>query len=274
MDMSTYDNPEGFDSSEDRGEARKTGAQGQFLIPPGPWHEFPAFWDVLRMAGKDWPGIAKVDSVSRQQKWDTAKAKGSHGGTRKFAGADLATVSIVIVFWDSEQWDAIQKDFLPLVEPDPGKDKPAVLDVSHAVLEARKIKQVTVDGVDGPSVDGGFGTITIQCTEYRAPSEKNATGTAQSNQGKKTNGGNSKNNSRCQELAARYEQLQADNAQQQAYINTTIQLEGDSADVEDRERQIDNNNVEMARIAEEQRSLGCGGQTQAKPSASGASDPP
>lgn len=147
-------------------------------LPPGPWHEFPELWDRCILGDYELPGLAKVE-VLRQNKWDTKKSKGSHGGERQFGGVDLAKVRIEVRFWTAEQWSSWFTDGFFILEPGP-KD-PSVKDaiaISHVVTDARKVFAITIDAIDGPSVDGGIGVIEIEATEYREPDKNNANGKA------------------------------------------------------------------------------------------------
>jgi hypothetical protein len=167
------------------------------LIPAGPWHEQPEFWDRITLADRQWPGLATVE-VSRANKWDSKKAKGSHGQEREFSGVDAAKVKIRIRIWTSEQWAEITSDLLPTIEPSPEKAKVDSITIGHAVASARKVQRITVDVVKGPSEEAdGTWAIDIDATEYRAPATKNATGTAT---GKGTGGGNPAPGSVCDQL--------------------------------------------------------------------------
>lgn len=144
-------------------------------IPAGPWHTNPEAWDSVVIDGKTWPGIATVN-FKRANKWDTPKAQGSHGAKRKFKGADLGSGSIEVVYWTTEQHDEIVT-LLADLEPEPGKDEPKSHRIQHAVAVIRKLKDFTVDDIDGPKVKNGFGTFVIGITEHREPTTNKATGT-------------------------------------------------------------------------------------------------
>lgn len=147
------------------------------LIPAGPWHDEPELWDRVVFGDVEAPGIATVE-VTRSNKWDEKKAKGSHGGEREYSGADLAKIKITIVTWTSEQHAEMRDKVLPLVEPVPGKKKVDAVPVQHAVTILRGVSSVTIDEVDGPSVSDGKATWKIDAKEHREPETSNATGTA------------------------------------------------------------------------------------------------
>lgn len=147
-------------------------------LPPGPWHEFPELWDKCILGDLELPGLSSIE-VLRQNKWDTKKSKGSHGGERQFGGVDLAKVKIETRFWTAEQWEKWLRDVFPLIEPGP-KD-PSVKDaiaISHVVSDARKVAAITIDAINGPWVESGIGVIEIEATEYREPDKTNANGKA------------------------------------------------------------------------------------------------
>ena len=172
-------------------------------IPRGPWHTNPEAWDSAVIDAKTWPGIATIN-FKRANKWDTPKAQGSHGAPRKFKGVDLGTGSIEIVYWTQEQHDEIVT-LLADIEPEPGKTEPKSHRIQHAVATVRKLKDFTVDDVDGPKVRGGIGTFVIGITEHREPTTAKATGTAK---GSGAAGAQAKQTSYCQARQAEIDMLQ------------------------------------------------------------------
>lgn len=188
------------------------------IIPPGPWNVFPEQWDRVVLDDVEWPGLATV-TVSRANKWDAKKAKGAHGEEREFSGVDPAKVTIVIKFWDFNAWyELVVSDLIKVVEPNPEKKKPDSIKIAHAVAQARGVDRITVDTVDGPTkAEEGIWTLTIQATEYRPPSTKNATGTAT---GKGSPPGDPKNApNQCADLASELAFKKAEFADIQGQIN-------------------------------------------------------
>ena len=173
-------------------------------IPRGPWHTNPEAWDSAVIDGKTWPGIATIN-FKRANKWDTPKAQGSHGAPRKFKGVDLGTGSIEIVYWTQEQHDEIVT-LLADLEPEPGKTEPKSHRIGHAVATVRKLKDFTVDDIDGPKVKAGIGTFVIGITEHREPTTNKATGTVKGSAG--GNSGTAKNAAYCQARQAEIDFLQ------------------------------------------------------------------
>lgn len=148
-------------------------------ILPGPWAEFSDVWDTLFLGGKEWPGIASI-VVTRANKWDEKKAKGSNQAERQYTGTDPASVKITLRFWNSaEHYDALVSECLPLVEPQDEKKRKEPLEISHAVTQARRVSKVTIDSVSGPDDNGDqTWSFSIDATEYRAPTTiKSGTGT-------------------------------------------------------------------------------------------------
>ncbi len=167
-------------------------------IPAGPWHEEPELWDTAVLNDVECPGICKVE-ISRGNKWDEKKAKGSHGAEREYSGAEPAKVKLSIVTWTSAHHTVMREKVLPIVEPVPGKKKVDAVQLQHAVAIARSVSAFTVDDVDGPSVSDGKATWKISGTEYRKPSTQNATGTAKGGKG-----GNPKLAGSCVEMTQIY----------------------------------------------------------------------
>jgi hypothetical protein len=139
-------------------------------ILAAPWTLQSDVWDTLTLGGKEWPGIASI-VVTRANKWDEKKAKGSNQAERVYQGTDPASIKITIRFWnDAEQYQALIGECLPLVEPEDEKKRKEPLDISHAVTQARKIGRVTIDSVSGPDDNGDqTWSFSIDATEYRAP---------------------------------------------------------------------------------------------------------
>jgi hypothetical protein len=145
---------------------------------PDPPQAVAEVWDKATFNDLECPGLASV-SISRANKWDTKKAQGSHGGERQFKGADLATVKIKVRLWTADDYVDFNENILPLLEPDPGKQKPSGVSLGHAVAWARNLRAITVDSVSGPESDNaGFVEYDIDATEYREPDKTNATGKA------------------------------------------------------------------------------------------------
>lgn len=233
-------------------------------IPNGPWHSTPDDWDKVELAGKVWPGLAMVE-VRRANKWDTKKAQGSHGAEREYKGADLAQVRIEIRYWTTEHHEQV-KEYLPDIEPVPGKKTQDAVSLKHAVSIVRKVESVTIDDIDGPKVSNGVGTLTIAATEYRKPTSENATGTASGRNGP----GNPKNaQGNCATLQSQYAQLLIQWNQQAAELNRlTAALESDNtqqllglgvteADVNRQKQVLDDINAQMREVQGEMDRNGC-----------------
>jgi len=139
-------------------------------ILAAPWTLQSDVWDTLTLGGKEWPGIASI-VVTRANKWDEKKAKGTNQAERVYQGTDPASVKITLRFWnDAEQYQTLLSECLPIVEPEDEKKRKEPLDISHAVTQARKIGRVTIDSVSGPDDNGDqTWSFSIDATEYRAP---------------------------------------------------------------------------------------------------------
>ena len=194
-------------------------------IPNGPWHDTPDDWDKVELAGKVWPGLAMVE-VDRANKWDTKKAQGSHGGEREYKGADLAPVRIEIRYWTTEHHEQV-REFLPDIEPVPGKKKQDAVSIKHAVTILRKVESITVDNISGPKVSNGIGTITITATEYRKPTSEHASGTASG----KFVGGDPRNaQGNCATLQDQYAHAVGSYATESARLNSLMAIAASNGD--------------------------------------------
>lgn len=276
-DLFGFDEPQGFGEDQNqRGDAKKTGKNGQKFIPPGPWDEFPALWDKLTVDGEELPGIATV-TVERKNRYDDEKAKGQHKGTKKFSGVDAAKIKIHWYVWESTDYDDLRDKHLKKIEPDPTKDKPTSIKLGHAVLTLRKVSWVAVDKVSGPEVSDGIGKFEVDATEVDDPSTKNATGTI--------GPGTAKGNTRCQQLAEEYREcqqrdakLRGDRASMDQEVYMGISPNGRANFEEDRAARVDQNTAlrnqnhdRMEQIADEQRRLGCASaQVSSDPTAASA----
>lgn len=167
-------------------------------LPLGVADAEPELWDTVVLGGKESPGLAAV-TVSRANKSDEKKAKGESGSTKEYSGADTAKVNVSIKYITAAEHEEFLKEILPVIEPNPEKKKVEAISISHPVATARSVKKITVDKVDGPNKSGdGIWEWTIEATEFRQPSTKNATGTFK--------GGPPKSNG-CRDLAAHYEEM-------------------------------------------------------------------
>lgn len=157
----------------------------QNLVPPSSADVFPSVWGTVSLAGRQWPGRARV-TCSRGNDWDRPKAPGEHSAEAKLKGSRLASVTIEIEYWTHDQHNEAF-ELLQIIEPTPGKVKLGAVEISHAVTIFRGVSQVTIDDIAGPlKGDDGLYKITIQATEQRPVTPKNATGTASGGTGADT----------------------------------------------------------------------------------------
>lgn len=112
-------------------------------------------WDVLSLNDKDVPGLCKVSNIKRGPKYDKKEAKGQTRSKVTFQGWKSADAKLVIRLWRTSQEVAFDADVLPLLEPEPGKDQPKTLRVSHPALAKRKVGSILVEELEGPNVDDG-----------------------------------------------------------------------------------------------------------------------
>lgn len=152
------------------------------LISGGPWTgDEHRFWSGGTISGVDLPGLVQV-KVSRANTWDRKIAKGAHGETQTFNGRKAADIDITIRVWTQEQWDSLQSEIIPMLEPQTGKETPKPLDLVHPGAAARNVKAILIDSVAGPDPkDSGIYEMAIRAFEYAPVNKSNASGTAKGN---------------------------------------------------------------------------------------------
>ncbi|MGK3995093.1 hypothetical protein [Sorangium sp. So ce1024] len=139
-----------------------------------PWPETqPGAWDTLFLAGRVFPGLAKV-KVKGGQKIDRKDAPGSDGESTTQQGEKAKDVEIVHRMWTQEQWDEYEACFL-LVEPVAEKRRP--VDIVTSQTAFRLITSVIIEEIDGPNWDEEkrWMEVRYRCIEHKPPPPKNTT---------------------------------------------------------------------------------------------------
>jgi hypothetical protein len=139
-----------------------------------PWPETqPGAWDVLFLAGRVFPGLAKI-KVKGGQKIDRKDAPGSDGETTVQQGEKAKDVDIVHRMWTQKQWDEFESCFL-LIEPISEKRRP--VDIVTSQTAFRLITSVIVEEIDGPewAEDKRWMEFRYKCIEHKPPPPKNTT---------------------------------------------------------------------------------------------------
>lgn len=160
-------------------------------MPFGPADADPTLWDTVIIGDVPFPGLATVE-VERGNKRDDKTAKGQHGSDDEYSGAENATVRIRLRYLTQADDDDFDRNCLPIIEPNPEKKKVEAKSISHPAAAKRKVSHIKIDNVSGPVITNGVYEWSIDATESRPPSPKNATGSMKS-------GGPAKG-STCQQL--------------------------------------------------------------------------
>jgi len=139
------------------------------------WRAQPGLWDELMLAGRVWPGLAKI-TVKGGQDIDVKKAAGAHGAQLTYKGYAPKDVSIVLRFWTPEHWIEIQKR-MPDIEPKPGKKTLEPLDITHPVTKVRNVKAIAIKDITGPDESNvrNCYELKISAIEFFPPAKKKAT---------------------------------------------------------------------------------------------------
>lgn len=124
--------------------------------------------DVIRLAGKDSPGLATVViKTGSPRKWDERAGYGVAGSALVYMGRRLAHFDVELRLYTSEHW----RDWAAwkvLVDRPPYGKLPRALDISHPWLAMHDIKAAVVEDVVGPvPIDNGGQLITISFIEWR-----------------------------------------------------------------------------------------------------------
>ena len=141
------------------------------------WLDSPGAWDTLVLAGKSWPGIAKV-TIKGGCDLDVKKGKGSHGAQITYTGYSPREVTIALRIWTRDQWTLLQ-DLIATIEPSPSKRKLVPYDITHPVTTFRKVKSIAIKDIDGPDEGSPKGSreLKISAIEFFPPTKKNGTST-------------------------------------------------------------------------------------------------
>jgi hypothetical protein len=134
----------------------------------------PEAWDTLLLAGRIWPGIAKV-KVRGGRKIDRKPAPGAHGEKITAQGAKARDVDITIRCWTREQWSELE-DAIATIDPERDQKKnPEPLFIAHPATATRGVANIFVENIEGPDWDRGYMTVHISAVEYFPSPKKNAT---------------------------------------------------------------------------------------------------
>lgn len=154
----------------------------------------PQVWDVLVIAGKLTPGLAKLQEVVRKHEWDVKKGKGAKGATETLTQLPPAEITFEFFVWSKDQcglWDAI----LPLFKYDPTRKTVSAVDVYHPSLADVDVTSVVTVDIGGWTHEGGgLYRRLVKLLEYYPAANADATGTANGSTGTDPNDPNNANN--------------------------------------------------------------------------------
>lgn len=143
-----------------------------------PWED-PLAYDQPIIAGRKWPGVARVQGCDRAHEWQVNKAQGSEGATTTLLGAGLAEPKITFKIWKGydglkwvdyfAEWDSYRTVFDRTVA---GKKAEAIV-VEHPQFSHNKIRAVVMKRMGDlvPQPDGSA-EVTVELLEYRKPKPK------------------------------------------------------------------------------------------------------
>lgn len=125
--------------------------------------------DVIRLAGRESPGIATVSNASSPRRWDIRKGYALSGARAVFRGLDVAKFKVTIRLYTEKDWDDWHA-WKDLVQRPPSGIRPKSLDIWHPVLEECGITSANVENVSQPeqTTQDGEWSITIDFIEHRA----------------------------------------------------------------------------------------------------------
>lgn len=145
-------------------------------LPYGVADGTPHIWDKVSFNDLECPGVASVE-IERTHKKDDKQAKGSNGSQVSYAGVEPAKVKVGISYLTEEEHAFFLDKVVKILDPNPDKKKVEAVKLNHAVATARNVTAITIDKLSGPSFNSGAWTWSIEATESRPPTQKNATGT-------------------------------------------------------------------------------------------------
>ncbi len=138
----------------------------------------PNPYDVVVIAGRKTPGVAKVHAVP-SRKVDRKKPAGSDGERPTFHGYVAAEVDVRIWIWTPDQLEVYDALVREVLWPAQSKQDPVALSIYHPELDRLRIKSVAI--VSPSTLDDGRvpqeRVAMIKCVEFAPPTGKNATKT-------------------------------------------------------------------------------------------------
>lgn len=124
--------------------------------------------DFCLLGGQITPGIARIEGLSRKQKWDVKDGQGQKGAKITYVGDVLSKFRIKVTLWDDEQFKVWKANIDPVLQKSWNPPHPAI-DIWHPDTVEKGIKSIVVEDVSQfVEIKDGW-EITINVVEYREP---------------------------------------------------------------------------------------------------------
>lgn len=125
--------------------------------------------DYALVAGRRTPGLCDIEGAGSPRQWDERRGYGVSGATLVYRGLRLATFSMRLRLYSSQDWTDWEA-FRSTVSRAPIGERAQALDVVHPLLEQVGIRSAVVEDVLAPVQTGeGEWTIEIRWREFRRP---------------------------------------------------------------------------------------------------------
>jgi hypothetical protein len=143
--------------------------------------ESTAAWDVVLIGGTAAsPGLVRIKSCVRKNKWDVKIGKGTIGATETFVGIPPAEIELEFKLWLPDHFTA-WSTFVQNFQYDPSK-QPGVanaIDIWHPALAFLGITSVVATEIGAPMMQPDFlWLINVKLLEYLKVPNTSAVGTA------------------------------------------------------------------------------------------------
>jgi hypothetical protein len=136
----------------------------------------PKPYYAIRLGGVELPGVAKVEGLDCEHKWDIKEARGLSGATMTWQGYVPAPFDITVKFWEREQFDAWKNSLLKKFLPGPSAKTPAPLDVVHPLTAMANVTRIIIRKGSLTFDEQSF-TVKFSCTQWFPQPKKAATTT-------------------------------------------------------------------------------------------------
>ena len=142
----------------------------------------PEYFDTILAAGVPSPGVVRVQDIAREYVWDMKQAPGAAGENMTFKGLKNVAFSLEFqLLGDAqlEEWES----WIALWDFDPNKQQPTPVNVSHPLLEERRVSIVAAKKIYAPKQarpGDNLWIAKIEAVEWRPPPKANVAKSPQS----------------------------------------------------------------------------------------------